>query len=39
MVMAREEIQGLIAGSGELRALIIDENSREVLRFGRWDAA
>ena len=39
MVMAREEIQALVAGSGELRALIIDESSREVLRFGRWDEA
>ena len=39
MVMTREEIQGLIAASPELRALIVDENSHETLRFGRWDAA
>jgi thiamine biosynthesis lipoprotein len=39
MVMTREEIEGLIAGSGELRALIVEENPHTVLRIGRWDAA
>ena len=39
MVMTREEIQGLITGSGELRALIVDESPHEVIRLGRWDAA
>jgi FAD:protein FMN transferase len=39
MVMTREEIQRLIAGSEDLRALIVDESPHEVFRLGRWDVA
>jgi thiamine biosynthesis lipoprotein len=36
MIMTREEIAVLLAGSQELRAIIVDGSPGEVLRFGRW---
>ena len=36
MIMTHEEIAGLVASSGELRAIIVEERPSAVLRFGRW---
>ena len=36
MIMTREEIAGLIAGSPDLRAIIINEHPPAVVRLGRW---
>jgi hypothetical protein len=38
MIMTHEEIAGLVAGSGELRAIIVEERPPAVLRFGPWGA-
>ena len=39
MIMTHGEIAGLVAGSGELRALIVEERPPAVLRFGRGGTA
>ena len=35
MIMTKQEIAGLIAGSEELRAIVVEEHPPAVLRFGR----
>jgi FAD:protein FMN transferase len=39
MILTREEIQSIVAGPGEVRAITIDEGSGEIVRFGCWGAA
>jgi thiamine biosynthesis lipoprotein len=38
MIMTQQEIAGLVEGSRELRAIIVEEHPPAVLRFGRWGA-